>query len=451
MSEVQRTANESCGAEGAASYDVNARPLNDGDANLPRGWRRTDLASLGDYINGFAFNQAHWEASGLPIVRIAQITGSQGIVDRFQGRLPDIYRLSDGDLIFSWSGTLAVVSWQGGPAWLNQHLFKVVPRGGIDRGFLYHVLQASVAEMDKRTHGSTMKHIKRGELREFGLVVPSQSSEQATIARVLDTLDTTIRQTEAIITKLKQVKQGLLHDLLTRGIDANGELRAPQAQAPHLYKQSPLGWIPREWDTLGLASLAFTARSVLKTGPFGSSLKSEHLTETGRPVVTIGSLGVGRFIEESLLYVSEATAQALVEFELVPGDIAFSRVADVGRSVVVEEPQRGWIMSSNFMRISADPNRVVPQFLQAVLAFDGRVKRQMRSTVNSAGRDVASSSILMSLRFAVPTWQEQTEIILRVRGINDRTSNEEVLRDKLLAARSGLMDDLLTGRVRVTP
>ncbi len=66
---------------------------------------------------------------------------------------------------------------------------------------------------------------------------------------VLDTLDTAIHETEAIIAKLKAVKQGLLHDLLTRGIDANGELRPPQAEAPHLYKQSPLGWIPKEWET----------------------------------------------------------------------------------------------------------------------------------------------------------------------------------------------------------
>ena len=68
------------------------------------------------------------------------------------------------------------------------------------------------------------------------------------IAAVLDTLDTAIHETEAIIAKLKAVKQGLLHDLLTRGIDANGELRPPQAEAPHLYKESPLGWIPKEWD-----------------------------------------------------------------------------------------------------------------------------------------------------------------------------------------------------------
>lgn len=83
------------------------------------------------------------------------------------------------------------------------------------------------------------------ELYRFGRM---PIEEQQAIGEILDTLDTAIHETEAIIAKLKAVKQGLLHDLLTRGIAANGELRPPQAEAPHLYQQSPLGWIPKEWE-----------------------------------------------------------------------------------------------------------------------------------------------------------------------------------------------------------
>lgn len=196
-------------------------------------WRATSLAEVGSYLNGFAFNDEHWSTEGLPIVRIAQITGSQAVVDRFGGTLPHNY-LDDGDLIFSWSGTLRVAQWFSGPAWLNQHLFKVVPDDAVDRGFLYHLLSSCVAEMEKRTHGSTMKHIKRGELREFAVLVPRDKREQSQIASVLDTLDSAIRKTEAIIEKLKQVRQGLLHDLLTRGVDENGELSAAERSAASL-------------------------------------------------------------------------------------------------------------------------------------------------------------------------------------------------------------------------
>lgn len=420
------------------------------ELQIPLGWTRTNLAALGEYINGFAFSERHWSKDGLPIIRIAQITGTQEIVDRFSGALPDAYRLESNDLIFSWSGTLAVIKWQGGSAWLNQHLFKVIPAPAVEQQFLFHLLQRSVAEIDKRAHGSTMKHIKRSELREFVVVVPDALAEQASLASILNTVDTIIRQTEAVIDKLMQVKQGLLHDLLTRGIEVNGELRPSQNQSPHLYKDSPLGPVPEEWSVVGLADMASDSRTVLRTGPFGSSLKGEHFTEFGRPVVTIGSLGVGKFVEDALLYVSEATAQSLKEFELIPGDIAFSRVADVGRSVVVEEPQRGWIMSSNFMRIAVDTAKVHPNFLQMTLAFDARLRRQMSSTINSAGRDVASSAIMMNLRFALPREDEQLRIMARMRAFDVRIKSEQDGLHKLVALRTGLMEDLLTGRVRVT-
>jgi type I restriction enzyme S subunit len=364
-------------------------------------------------------------------------------------------RIDAGDLLLSIQGTVGRVA-IAPPELAGANISRTIARlsfaaAGDSRFYKHWFLSSDgLRAIDGAIVGTTRSSLNIGVLRKVPVPSPT-GPEKSTIADILDTLDTTIRQTEAIIEKLKQVKQGLLHDLLTRGIDTSGELRPPQSQAPHLYKDSPLGWIPREWNAFGLADMATSDRAVLRTGPFGSSLKGEHLTASGRPVVTIGSLGVGRFLKEELLYVSEATARLLADFELIPGDIAFSRVADVGRSVVVRETERGWIMSSNFMRISVESSRIAPEYLQAALAFDWRVKKQVRSTVNSAGRDVASSAILMSLRFAVPTFDEQRQFNLRMFGMNQRIALEESLLTKMQAERTGLMDDLLTGRVRVTP
>jgi type I restriction enzyme S subunit len=79
--------------------------------------------------------------------------------------------------------------------------------------------------------------------------------EQRRIAAILDTLDTAIRTTERLIAKLELVKQGLLHDLLTRGIDANGELRDPERH-PDQFKDSALGPISEEWEVATLDLLA---------------------------------------------------------------------------------------------------------------------------------------------------------------------------------------------------
>ena len=411
-----------------------------------RGLKRKDFSGDGPYlITGMHINDSggvDWDAC----FRIPQ---------RKYDESPEIM-VSRDDLVITKDGTIGKVAYIDsllGPTSLNSHLFLVRPKASerIQPRFAFHIFRSAAFQkfIERQKSGSTLAGLSEAKFLCFRVPTPD-ASEQRKCVEVLDALDNTISCTEAMIGKLERVKQALMHDLLTRGINANGELRPSSQDAARLYRASQLGPIPEGWNVLGLRDMGQSTRTVLKTGPFGSSLKGEHLTDTGRPVVTIGSLGVGRFIEEALLYVSEATAKALIEYELIPGDIAFSRVADVGRSVVVEDAQRGWIMSSNFMRISTDATRVLPELLQSVLAFDARVKRQIRSTVNSAGRDVASSAILMSLRFAVPPLPEQAMIVDRMKAAEAHIAREHEHLEKLGRMKSGLMDDIFTGRVRVT-
>ncbi|MFZ3042508.1 MAG: hypothetical protein WA108_12110, partial [Thiobacillus sp.] len=215
------------------------------------------------------------------------------------------------------------------------------------------------------------------------------------------------------------------------------------------YKESPLGWISKEWETATLSERGRSGRPHLKTGPFGSSLKIEHWVEQGHPVITIGALGEGEFIQSELLFVGNATAQRLLEYQLEVGDVVFSRVADVGRSAVILEQHKGWIMSSNLMRISLDQTKVRAAYLQSQLAHDSRVRAQIRATVNAGGRDVANSQILNRLLFAWPQPDEQTRILDRVEALDGKRQAEMSYLDSLIKQKNGLMYDLLTGSVRV--
>ncbi len=84
--------------------------------------------------------------------------------------------------------------------------------------------------------------------RRFEYDCCPQPPQQRRIAEILSTLDETIEQTEALIAKYQQIKAGLMHDLFTRGVTPDGKLRPTRAEAPQLYKESPLGWIPKEWE-----------------------------------------------------------------------------------------------------------------------------------------------------------------------------------------------------------
>ncbi|MBB4724899.1 restriction endonuclease subunit S [Xanthomonas euvesicatoria] len=414
---------------------------------LPDGWQSRSLSSLGEYSNGYAFSKRHWAEHGLPIVRIAQITGTQEVEDRYPGLLPSAFRITDGDLIFSWSGTLSVVKWQGGPAWLNQHLFKVTPSEDVDRRLLFHVLRASVAEMEKRTHGSTMKHIKRSELEEFSAALPFCGQEQAKIAEILDTLDTAIHETEALIAKLKAVKQGLLHDLLTRGIDANGELRPPQAEAPHLYKSSSLGWIPFEWSVRRLGACASIAGGVT----LGRDVAGPNSVEL--PYLRVANVQDGYFDLVSVKQVRVLTDE-IERYKLMDGDVLMNEGGDydkLGRGAVWRSQIEPCLHQNHVFRVRCDSSYLDADFLAFYTASSGGKRFFLLSSKQSTNLASINLTQLKAFPIPCPELDEQQKIVAAVRSSEQQAESEELRLSSLRELKSGLMDDLLIGRVRVTP
>ena len=93
--------------------------------------------------------------------------------------------------------------------------------------------------------GSSQKFVSLGMLRTLPILIPKEKKEQEKIAKILSTLDNAIESTNRIIEKEKNIKTALMQELLTNGIDKNGQIRTPQT---HTYKQSELGLIPDEWE-----------------------------------------------------------------------------------------------------------------------------------------------------------------------------------------------------------
>ena len=146
--------------------------------DLPLGWTKSNLLGIADYLNGLAmqkFRPAENEES-YPVLKIKELR--QGVCDENSERCstgikPD-YIIHDGDVIFSWSGSLLVDFWCGGTCGLNQHLFKVTS-SNYDKWFYYawtnHHLQRFIAiAADMAT---TMGHIKREELSKAEVIIPS--------------------------------------------------------------------------------------------------------------------------------------------------------------------------------------------------------------------------------------------------------------------------------------
>ena len=186
------------------------------DIKLPINWCWLSIGETGDYINGFAFKPQHREATGLPIIRIQNLTNESKALNCTTLPVPDEYHVYNGDMLVSWSATLDVFIWRGEHALLNQHIFKVVPNTKlVDQRLLYFWLKGAIKDLleTEHLHGSTMKHINRGPFMAHQIPMPPLS-EQIRIAdkleELMSDLDTGVNELKTAQKKLTQYRQSLL-------------------------------------------------------------------------------------------------------------------------------------------------------------------------------------------------------------------------------------------------
>ncbi len=317
---------------------------------------------------------------------------------------------------------------------------------GASPSYAVRVLQSEQvgAEAEKTAIGTKMPRTSWASLKNVKVFAPSISQQQK-IAQILDTLDTQIQKTEALIPKLEKIKEGLLHDLLTRGIDQNGQLRPTPEQAPELYKESVLGLIPREWDisTLGDSSIS----SVI--GPFGSDLVASDYRSEGVPVVFVRDIAGAQYDRVSQVFVSPRKAQALSAHEVTAGDLLLTKMGlPPCISAVYPKREPAGIITADIVRLRLKAD-VAPEWAHHYVNSEA-VKSQVRGITAGVTRPKVTLKDARSLRIAVPDIEEQARILSILQRSSSRLESESASLAKLRAQKSGLMDDLLTGRTRVT-
>ncbi|QBM16557.1 hypothetical protein MARI_06390 [Marinobacter sp. JH2] len=307
------------------------------------------------------------------------------------------------------------------------------------------IMAYKAVTLKKVSQGTTFEAISRDDL--LSLQVPRIPNAEANlIESVLDILDTQIQKTEALIAKLEKIKEGLLHDLLTRGIDHNGQLRPMQEQAPELYKESALGLIPREWDVSELGTV--TTSSVI--GPFGSDLVASDYRSEGVPVVFVRDIAGARYNRVSRVFVSHKKALALSAHEVKAGDLLLTKMGlPPCISAVYPENEPAGIITADIVRLRLNA-AVTPKWAQYFVNSE-YVKAQVRGITAGVTRPKVTLKDVRSLKIAIPSTEEQARILDILQHCSKRLGSERAELSKLQSQKPGLMDDLLTGRVRVTP
>lgn len=270
--------------------------------------------------------------------------------------------------------------------------------------------------------------------------------EQRKISKLLGLVTEAIGSTEQIVEKLKLAKQGLLHNLLTRGIDDNGELRDP-TRNPEQFKDSSLGLIPRTWELHPL-------HSCLVGGPTNGLYKPAR--EIGRGTILVGqtSFTDDYLVDWTAVRRANVSLAEKSYYGLREGDILVSRVfatvAGVGLPVRVANMIEEAVFESNMMRLRANPQQVMVRFLlEALLSHTTR--RFISAGANASNQASVNQQMLNAIPLLLPPPAEQIGILSIVEEAERRLHQETVSASKLRLVKQGLAEDLLTGRVRVTP
>lgn len=271
-------------------------------------------------------------------------------------------------------------------------------------------------------------------------------AEQRVMTEIFASLETAIHETEAIIAKLKAVKQGLLHDLLTRGIDANGELRPPQDEAPHLYKHSPLGWIPKAWNFGAL-------HNWLDGKPKNGYSPNKSGRWTGVQMLGLGCLTSEGF-RPTQLKAAPHGDERLVSALLSDGDLLIGRANTrdlVGWAGVYRDVGTPCTYPDLMMRLRPSVETSA-EFLEFVLRSPQQRSQIQAQAVGTSGSMVKiSGKIVSNLAVAMPDKTEQDSVLRRLVSADARLNGEIEHLDLMQQVKEGLMDDLITARVRVTP
>ena len=214
------------------SWFVDFEPFKDGEfveselGMIPKGWRVESLSSIADYINGLAMQKFRPNDGeiGLPVLKIKEL--GQGICDGNSelcspSLIGDKYIINDGDIIFSWSGTLMVKVWCGGKCGLNQHLFVVIPNK-YPKWFVYQWTKNHLDNFIRiaKDKAVTMGHIKRGELDKAKVVIPN-NEQFAKMDTLMTPIFDEIIKREIESRRLAELRDTLLPKLMSGELKLN--------------------------------------------------------------------------------------------------------------------------------------------------------------------------------------------------------------------------------------
>ena len=427
-------------------------------------WREIALWDVAEYINGRATKPSELALNGVPVIKIAEL--NRGITEETDRIPPELVEekhwVSPGDLLFAWSGSVGIYRYAGPKAALNQHIFRVVAKPGIDQGFLRYLLLSCVPlfqlhVQDKRT---TMGHVTKKDLQRIRVHIPPLQQQRA-IAHILGTLDDKIELNRRMSQTLEAMARALFKAWFVdfEPVRAKMEGRWQRGQSlpglpAHLYDlfpdrlvESELGEIPEGWRVARLGDFVVTIK--------GRSYKSEELVEgSDVALVTLKSFARGGgYRPDGLKPFAGCYKQEQV---VKPGEVVVActdvtQAAEViGRAAMVRRSNlyRDLVASLDTLIVRPKTSDMTVAFLYSLLRTDAFVEHTYAHVTGTTVLHLAKDAV-PSFTFALPP-EMLVHIFDGIAGIIfSKVETLELENDTLAALRDAFLPKLIRGEIRV--
>lgn len=425
------------------------------ESTIPEGWKFVPLSNLARIVSGGTPSRdvnSYW-GGHIPWVTPTDITRTDGRyltetqeqITQFGLGSSAASLLPPGTILMTSRATVGESCIAGTWVCTNQGFKSLIPHKDVDSLFLYYQMQRLRNAYKVLGIGSTFLEVNKKDTECFRVLMPESEMEQRAIAAIIDSIDNTIEKTESLIAKYQQIKAGLIHDLFTRGITSDGKLRPPREQAPELYKETPIGWIPKEWKVYPLGRMSEIVSGV--------TLSEKRTLSNGIivPYLRVANVQDG-FLDLTEVKAVTVLAQELDKLRLKAGDVLMNEGGDfdkLGRGTVWRGEISNCVHQNHVFRVRPRTESLRSDYLAFWSQSQFGKKYFVMSSKQSTNLASINSTQLHTFPIAVPVVTEQARIENRI--IATITRIESIAKElvKLISIKSGLMHDLLTGRVRV--
>ena len=420
---------------------------------VPSEWNIYSVGSLGKVVTGQTPSTSRQDYFGgdIPFVSPADIYG-QRYISHTQVTLTDkgatrVRILPVNTILVTCIGGLGKVGQAKTSLATNQQINSLIPNDRLNPAYGFWVAHLLKSQLDVIAGLQVVPIVNKRLFSQLLLPCPP-FSQQRTIAEILDTIDTQIQQTEQLIVKLKQVKVGLLHDLLTLGIDENGDIRDPLIH-PEEFKKTVLAKVPQKWKVSTLGDVVHSNGGLIQTGPFGSQLHAHEYVHEGIPVIMPQVIENERINTCQIARITPTKAAQLARHAVKFNDVIFGRRGDLDRCAFIDLSEVDFICGTDCLLVRPPKKLIDGRWLAAIYRHH-RSQAQIRAKAVGSIMLGLNSTLLAKLVIAVPPLSEQKAIMDKIATFTDDISIEESDLAKLKQIKKGLMHDLLTGHVRVT-